>query len=325
MAGSTSQTRQVSAWRGFTLIELLVVIAIIAILIGLLLPAVQRVRESASRIKCQNNFKQIGLAIHNYAGNNSDLLPAPGGGSGTLHYQILPYIEQNSVFQSFNPSGSITDASNQVPQSAKITTFICPSTPGERVISDPSGSKTYTAGPTDYIYFSQITINSAIIGELNGYNPTHYPVDSTGSPDGTWYAGFLRSSADSRRLSGCPDGASNTFFNIYEEADKPNIWLTGPKLYSSSTKNTNGQGSWAWDGGNAFRSAPEDGGGGNLSTTGPCIMNCKNSAAIFSFHVSGCNFVFGDGSVRFLPKTTDKFIVYALATWGAGEPWGTPP
>src|SRR5262245_28907189 len=119
----------------FTLIELLVVIAIIAILIGLLLPAVQKVREAASRIKCANNLKQIGLAMHNYMDTNNGLPPNGNyvwNGSGvtttnawSASARILPYIEQENLHRgidfttSYNTQTAIT--------SKRVATFMCPS------------------------------------------------------------------------------------------------------------------------------------------------------------------------------------------------------
>lgn len=129
---------------GFTLIELLVVIAIIAILIGLLLPAVQKVREAAARAKCQNNLKQIGVGLHNYQSANGKLPPmsrysnAAQSGTGreergNLFYYILPYIEQDAIYK-LSPYRSVRDPSIDDAAQAvnafgakEMKTYLCPS------------------------------------------------------------------------------------------------------------------------------------------------------------------------------------------------------
>jgi len=135
--------RKMKQHRGFTLIELLVVIAIIAILIGLLLPAVQKVREAASRMTCSNNLKQIGIAVHGYASNNQDRLPSANlrssngqtnSGGANLLVNLLPSIEQEALYKTGNAySGSFWDTplpagtspSNTI-RSVTLKAFQCP-------------------------------------------------------------------------------------------------------------------------------------------------------------------------------------------------------
>jgi prepilin-type N-terminal cleavage/methylation domain-containing protein len=158
--------------RGFTLIELLVVIAIIAILIGLLLPAVQKVREAAARMSCSNNLKQLGLAVHNYASSNQDKLPPawqyiPSTGSyGSLHFWLLPYIEQDNVFKAAG-----NNSWNQ--NNTLIKTFNCP--------SDPTTWNSYPQGGVNYA--GNIMVFKPC---QNGGNYTNLSGTITsGMPDGT--------------------------------------------------------------------------------------------------------------------------------------------
>jgi len=131
---------------GFTLIELLVVIAIISILIGLLLPAVQKIREAANRLKCSNNMHQIGLAVHNYEVTNGVVPPAwtPDSGPGTfntgtgminnvapvigtIHFLLLPYIEQDNIYQQAKTGNQLNSASNPLVYQSVVQIYLCPS------------------------------------------------------------------------------------------------------------------------------------------------------------------------------------------------------
>src|SRR5437660_7925075 len=127
----------------FTLIELLVVMAIISILVGLLLPAVQKVREAADRLKCTNNLKQIGLALHNHH-DSLGSFPAsrnyPSAFTYSAHARLLPFIEQDSIYKTINFSAPYNDPSNAFASSAPVSIFQCPSDSQSRIPAGWAGT-----------------------------------------------------------------------------------------------------------------------------------------------------------------------------------------
>jgi prepilin-type N-terminal cleavage/methylation domain-containing protein len=207
-------------WRAFTLVELLVVIAIIAILIGLLLPAVQKVREAAARTQSSNNLKQLTLATHNFADQHNTAMP-PGSGQfpqngspwngqniwiGTAYYHLLPYLEQDNIFKnsstwSFN-GGSQSTVNWGLPLALKVL--------------NAPGDPTQQQGTTRSSYL----INQLVFGDnnhLGGWDAA-YNYNWAGLPSG----GYPRLPA-----SFTPDGTSNTvlFVEGYSQAYyQPGNW-----------------------------------------------------------------------------------------------------
>jgi prepilin-type N-terminal cleavage/methylation domain-containing protein/prepilin-type processing-associated H-X9-DG protein len=331
----------------FTLIELLVVITIIGILIALLLPAVQQVRQAAARTQCQNNLKQLGLALHNYASDHENAFPpsytlalTPTSVNevawGTV---ILPYIEQTALyanydlkFAAFPPPYGL--ASNIAVISTPVRTFICPSTPytaTDRIytydltaeanafggLSLPPGALQYTAAPSDYTGIAGVRASLWDNLAQNGY-PTVTQTSDVGGILGAYVPCPLTSVAD---------GLSNTIL-LGEVAGKPYWFVRGqqravPAGYEPALEG----GGWGdlmigdnWLAGtddNCTTDAPV----GLAMVIGICNrrFSGEDMTGLYSFHSGGVNIVMGDGSVRFLSNTTNTLVVCQLITKAGGE------
>jgi prepilin-type N-terminal cleavage/methylation domain-containing protein/prepilin-type processing-associated H-X9-DG protein len=265
--------------RAFTLIELLVVIAIIAVLIGLLLPAVQKVREAANRMSCQNNLKQIGVAMHNFHDAYGQFPPgnvSPTTGNATRGWVwsalLLPYIEQTALHDQLQPKLRTT-TSNDVPLPGATGAALLVTTP----------IKTYMC-PTD--------TGPALNTTLGGWAKNNYPV--------TKDMGFVNTKV---RVGDVTDGTSNTLL-CGERANPPGgtpfrsigaIWPT-----SFGTNNA-----YSFDPEPMNQSLPAN----VINASGQCCIsgndpkNLRGMAT--SLHPGGANFLFCDGHCRFISQTIE--------------------
>jgi prepilin-type N-terminal cleavage/methylation domain-containing protein/prepilin-type processing-associated H-X9-DG protein len=321
--------------RGFTLIELLVVIAIIAILIGLLLPAVQKVREAAARMSCSNNLKQIGLAYHNYATANGvfppsafyDLTPAASAGLPIAHgwaIYLLPYMEQNNIYTQYNMNQPFVTPGNQVAIQNSIKILLCPSAPhGTPLYNDSIGfagmSIPFTAAVADYAPLDGI--NGGTVPLLNSLGATP-PYTSFASVRGAISVTIqgpapllaalgLQANNGTSTILSITDGTSNTLL-IAEDAGRPQLYILG-KAVSGQTASGAGWGDpnaeYGLDGSN-----PSTG-----SQPGTCPINCNNDNEVYGFHTSGANILFCDGSVRLVNSNINIVTFAAMITANGGE------
>jgi prepilin-type N-terminal cleavage/methylation domain-containing protein/prepilin-type processing-associated H-X9-DG protein len=315
---------------GMTLVELLVVFAIVALLIALLVPAVQKVRETANRAQCANNLKQIGLGLHNYTSVNGafptawKLLPVPDLAvppstaqvGVSMFVVILPYIEQENLFAAIDTRKGALNPANMPPgnsgYSTGISTYLCPSAPGLAVV-DYSTALNLSFANLGYTGVSYAP--GLIFGRID-YAPdggTEFGTQADGTPGNLGIIALPP--LGPTRFTDITDGTSTTLL-VVEVAGRPAFY--GNKgLIASSPTVPQGGGAWADPFGYALTNGSLTDGSG--LQPGPCAANCSNNGEIYAFHRGGFNAAWGDGSVRFVSASITLSQLGALISKAGGE------
>lgn len=305
---------------GFTLVELLVVIAIIGILVGLLLPAVQAAREAARRMQCSNNLKQIGLALHNYESSNralpagcNGLVNAAGnnfnGHGWTWHASILPYIEQNNLYEAIqgpdgmgNELGGTTSGKPLVVQATILPIFWCPSQPDVSNGSQKGGYQpsNYNGNMGTRIGNGNDNCICTGVANLN---------DMMTNPWGCMNGNGIFYVRSKTRFADVSDGLSNTIF-VSEVPD------SGGDVLGQFSAGCDRKAIFS---GGADSNPPTEMSEFLIAAEGNDPINGGAEEASGSFHPSGAHFLLGDGSVRFLSENMNMPTYQAISTRAGGE------
>jgi prepilin-type processing-associated H-X9-DG protein/prepilin-type N-terminal cleavage/methylation domain-containing protein len=293
-----------------TLLELLVVLAIIGVLLGLLLPAVQKVRAAAARLSCANNLRQAGLALDHFESERGRFPPGAVFGpfreagitTDTLHGCwpfLLPYLEQEALFNQYRWDVDFFDLTNQPAVATPLKILQCPAAMADRFVEMEHSDGAFVDGGRgaciDYGPVQGVDPGLALLGLI----------DPVGNYEGALPLNRMICVLD------ITDGTSNTLL-VAEDAGRPQRWQAGylvPSIFSFG-------GPWASNANPVvIRGASSDG----ATVPGPCALNCTNDRQPYSFHPGGANFLFADGAVHFLRAGVAIRVLAALGTRAGGE------
>lgn len=300
----------------FTLVELLVVIAIIGALVALLLPAIQAAREAARRMSCQNNLRQLGLALQSFHDVHL-VFPASGwtmAGAGNQAGKfvgwrplVLPHLEQKAIHELYDFESNWWEGRNLPLASFNVKVFQCPSVPYRKSVTSaiaksprPAMTFTHPLAPTDY---------EAMMGVQATVNPDLYATPLANR------SVLFRNSAV--RMAEITDGTSQTY-PVVECAARPLVYRV--RTVRNDLANDQGQGWIDSEGPFSLDGANADGslvGLGPVQT--PRGINATNENEPYSFHPSGANFLFADGHVAFITDSVPLDLLAALSTRAGGE------